>query len=83
MHKNRLYWAARRGMLELDLVLQPFLDNHFDDLSESDKQLFEALLECEDQDMFTWFIDKLDPADPNILKIVTIIRAHTGLQPED
>ncbi|WP_317929383.1 succinate dehydrogenase assembly factor 2 [Halioxenophilus sp. WMMB6] len=83
MEKNRLYWASRRGMLELDLVLQPFLDNHYDDLPQSDKELFWALLESEDQDMFSWFIDKVDPADPNILKIVKIIRAHTGLQPGD
>jgi len=82
MNKNRLYWASRRGMLELDLVLQPFLDNHYDHLPASDQQLFETLLECEDQDMFTWFIDKVDPEDPNILKIVKIIRANTGLQPD-
>ncbi len=80
MQKNRLYWAARRGMLELDLVLLPFLDNHYDNLSEEYQQLFGDLLECEDQDMFAWFIDKVDPADPNILKIVKKIRAHTGLQ---
>lgn len=83
MEKNRLYWASRRGMLELDLVLQPFLDNHYDDLDESDKKLFEQMLESEDQDMFTWFIDKVDPQDPSTLRIVKIIRAHTGLQPED
>lgn len=82
MEKNRLNWACRRGMLELDLVLKPFLDNHYDELTEADKKLFELLLESEDQDMFTWFIDKVDPTDPEILRIVTIIRAHTGLQPE-
>ncbi len=83
MDKNRLQWATRRGMLELDLVLKPFLDNHYDGLSDADKGLFVELLECEDQDMFTWFIDKVDPADANILRIVTIIRSHTGLQPGD
>jgi antitoxin CptB len=83
MQKNRLYWAARRGMLELDLVLQPFLDNIYDDLPQADKERFWALLECEDQDMYTWFIDKVDPQDPEILAIVKIIRANTGLQPEN
>ena len=83
MDKNRLQWATRRGMLELDLVLKPFLDNHYDNLSDADKDLFVALLECEDQDMFTWFIDKVDPTDSNILHIVKIIRSHTGLQPGD
>ncbi len=83
MEKNRLFWAARRGMLELDLVLQPFIDNVYDSLDQSDKELFWALLECEDQDMFSWFIDKVDPQEPGTLKIVKIIRSHTGLQPGD
>lgn len=77
-----MFWACRRGMLELDLVFQPFLENIYDDLPQDDKERFWALLECEDQDLFTWFIDKVDPADPEILKIVTIIRANTGLQPK-
>lgn len=83
MEKNRLLWAARRGMLELDLVLLPFIENIYDTLEQSDKELFWALLECEDQDMFSWFIDKVDPQEPGTLKIVNIIRSHTGLQPDD
>ncbi|BFM07627.1 succinate dehydrogenase assembly factor 2 [Halioxenophilus aromaticivorans] len=83
MDKKRLQWATRRGMLELDLVLGPFLENHYDDLSEQDQELFVALLECEDQDMFTWFIDKVDPTDTDLMRIVTIIRSHTGLQAGD
>jgi len=27
---NRLYWKCRRGLLELDLVLQRFLERHFE-----------------------------------------------------
>ncbi|MCD9458549.1 succinate dehydrogenase assembly factor 2 [Marinibactrum halimedae] len=82
MSKNRLMWASRRGMLELDLVLQPFIENVYDSLKDDDKLLFEKLLECEDQDMFTWFIDKVDPEASDILHIVKIIRSHTGLQPD-
>ncbi len=83
MDKNRLVWASRRGMLELDLVLQPFVENVFPTLDESDQELYEALLEEEDQDLFTWFMRRGDPEDPNLLRIVRIIRENTGLQPED
>ncbi|GAB2189489.1 FAD assembly factor SdhE [Sessilibacter sp. MAH2] len=83
MEKNRLLWAARRGMLELDLVLLPFIENIYATLEKEDQDRFDALLECEDQDMFSWFIDKVDPEDPETLKIVRIIRSHTGLQPEN
>jgi len=52
MNKNRLMWASRRGMLELDLILQPFVENTFDSLPEDDQLRFEALLEREDQQLF-------------------------------
>ncbi|MFZ1712954.1 MAG: succinate dehydrogenase assembly factor 2, partial [Nitrosomonas sp.] len=32
---NRIRWRCRRGMLELDIVLQRFLDNQYARLSES------------------------------------------------
>ena len=36
MEKNRLIWASRRGMLELDLMLQPFVEQHYDQLDQTD-----------------------------------------------
>lgn len=80
MDINRLRWASRRGMLELDLILGPFLDHVFSGLSEQDQRRFEALLSCEDQDLFTWLMRRSDPEDPEILAIVNIIRTNTGLQ---
>ncbi len=74
MDTNRLRWACRRGMLELDLVLLPFLENSFDSLSEEHKALFEKLLECEDQDMFGWFLHRVDPEEADIKTIVEVIR---------
>ena len=41
MEKNRLMWASRRGMLELDLMLQPFVEKHYDQLDQTDQQLFQ------------------------------------------
>lgn len=83
MDVARLKWACRRGMLELDLVLAPFLENIFPDLTDEDKQRFEKLLENEDQDLFNWFLRKGNPNDEDDLRIVEIIRKNTGLQPED
>lgn len=82
MDKNRLLWASRRGMLELDLVLLPFLENVYDTLAQDDKERYWALMECEDQDLFSWFMRRSDPEDAETRKIVDIIRANTGLQPE-
>lgn len=78
MEKNRLRWASRRGMLELDLVLSPFVEQHYDHLEEADKQLFQQLLEEQDQDMFNWFIHRQEPESESLQKIVSIVRSKTG-----
>lgn len=83
MDYKRLRWACRRGMLELDLVLEPFLENVLPNLAPEQQAQFERLLECEDQDLFNWFLRKEDPSDEQDMEIVTIIRKNTGLQPED
>ena len=83
MDKKRLIWASRRGMLELDLVLQPFVENIFPTLDDTDQRLYEKLLEEEDQELFNWFMRREDPQDNDLLRIVSIIRANTGLQPEE
>ena len=74
MEKNRLFWSTRRGMLELDLILQPFLEQVYPDLDEDNKRRFQRLLESEDQEMFAWFLRRENPRDPDTLKIVQLIR---------
>ncbi|MFT2099527.1 succinate dehydrogenase assembly factor 2 [Marinomonas sp. 2405UD66-6] len=77
---KRLKWHCRRGMLELDLLLEPFLDEVFLTLDEEDKERFYKLIECEDQDLFLWFMQTDVPQDPDLARIVDII--VTRVQPE-
>jgi antitoxin CptB len=74
MNKNRLLWACRRGMLELDLILLPFVENVYDNLEENDKLRFQVLLECEDQNLFMWFMKRDEPTDSDMQRIVKLIR---------
>jgi antitoxin CptB len=55
-NKPRLRWACRRGMLELDVLFMPFVDEAYDHLSEKDKLIFERLLVCQDPELFAWFM---------------------------
>lgn len=70
---KRLKWHCRRGMLELDLLLEPFLEEEYESLDEADKRRFYQLIEVEDQDMFLWFMQKEVPEDPDLARIVKII----------
>jgi antitoxin CptB len=55
-NKPRLRWACRRGMLELDVLFMPFVEDAYDLLSLKDKHIFERLLEEEDPVLFAWFM---------------------------
>lgn len=76
MERNRLFWGSRRGMLELDLILLPFVDNGYPALEQADKERYWKLLECEDQDMFAWFLRRQEPEDPDLQRIVNLVRDH-------
>lgn len=52
----RLKWACRRGMLELDVLLLPFVEEAFDDLSFEDQETFERLLTSDDPDLYAWMM---------------------------
>ena len=67
---NRLLWASRRGMLELDLIMVPFVENCFKSLDELNQQRFINLLESEDNDLFAWFLGRGLPDDPELAAIV-------------
>ena len=74
---SRMRWAARRGMLELDLVLEPFVTARYARLSESDRKCFQQLMLCEDQDLFAWFMQREQPDDQELARIVRQILQFT------
>ena len=74
---NRVRWASRRGMLELDLVLEPFVSQCYPTLPEEQQRLYRELLECEDTELFGWFLGRLRPDDERLASIVDTILEFT------
>ena len=74
MDKNRLFWGSRRGMLELDLILLPFVEKIYPALEQEDRERYHKLLEEQDQDLFAWFMNRSEPDDAELARIVNIIR---------
>jgi antitoxin CptB len=70
---NRLYWHSRRGMLELDVLLVPFVKEVYPHLNDVDRACYVRLLECEDQDMFGWFMERSESEDPELQRMVRMI----------
>lgn len=75
MEYNRLRWASRRGMLELDLILMPFVEGAYPALSEADQAAYARLLDSEDQDLFAWFLHRQEPDDESLREIVDRVRS--------
>ena len=80
---NRMRWASRRGMLELDLVLEPFVLARYASLDEQDRMRFEQLMRCEDQDLFAWFMQRERPEDEELRAIVSKVLEFTLTAPGD
>lgn len=71
--ERRLVWDCRRGLKELDVILGPFMDEHYRDLGAEDKATFVRLVACEDMDLFNWFMQQEKPADPELEHMIELI----------
>ncbi len=76
MNIARVRWACRRGMLELDVLFQPFVEEKYLGLSESGKRTFIRLLECEDPELFAWFMGHEECPDPDLANMVATVRGR-------
>jgi len=74
---KRIYWASRRGMLELDLVLMPFVERRLRQLDDADQERYRLLLESEDTELFAWFLQRQIPQDAELATIVEKILEFT------
>lgn len=71
---NRLRWQCRRGMLELDLLLDRFMDVGFPRLDTAERALFTRFLEYPDPVLHDWLMGHAVPADPRLGALVQSIR---------
>ncbi len=75
--QERLRWQCRRGMLELDVLLEEFLRLVYPGATEQQQHDFVRLLEQPDPLLLEWFMGKSSPGDPALEKLVGIIRRRT------
>ena len=73
--QQELRWQCRRGMLELDLIFEAFLDSRYASLDTADQCDFVELLKYADQDLQQWLLGKSSPADKKMLRIIDMIKS--------
>ena len=73
LKKGYLQWRCRRGTKELDVILNKFLESHYDCLSDSDLREFDLLLDTQDMQLWYWLSGQKDSDQMSLQKIVQLI----------
>ena len=66
MNRAKLTWRSRRGMKELDMLLQRWLSARYDGATDAQRARFEALLELPDPELVGYLLGGVRPADPEV-----------------
>ena len=72
---RRLRWRCRRGMRELDQLLERYLDRRWSAADPGERAAFERLLGCEDDRLWRWFLGYEICEDRELHALVERIRA--------
>ena len=65
-----LRWRCRRGMRELDQLMQRYLEKGWPHADDAERGQFLRLLDCEDDKLWAWFTGQDRPADSGLQDIV-------------
>ncbi len=78
---SKLKWHCRRGVKELDIVLNGYLDFYFNNENEDPMEAdFKALLELEDPILYAMLLGDIEPASAqqeHILKRLRNLKSKT------
>mgnify|MGYP001227356509 CR=1 FL=1 len=56
MTTSYIKWCCRRGVLELDVLLERFIDEHYEQLTIEQKNIFHQFIQCEDSWLQSWLL---------------------------
>ncbi len=71
---ERARWRCRRGLLELDIILQRFMDRHYTQLDAHGLQQFERLLDLPDNDLWDLITARQITGDENLQQILKLLQ---------
>jgi antitoxin CptB len=72
--KSRVRWLCRRGMKELDVLLERFMTADYDTLSAREHAAFVDLLNHEDPDLWTLLMHRSPPKSAVQARLLARIR---------
>jgi antitoxin CptB len=73
-----LVWRCRRGMKELDVILERYVAAMLPQAGAAERRLFARLLEHPDPDLAGYFLGGEVPLEPEMARLVTRITGAGG-----
>jgi antitoxin CptB len=73
--RDRIRWHCRRGLLELDLILESFFERHYDALDAGQQAVFGEMLDEADNDLLDWALGRGEPSNARYRNMVQLMRA--------
>ena len=74
---GKLRWRCRRGMKELDVLLERYVDERFAEASSPEQEAFRQLLETQDQVLYAYCLGQEKPP-PRLAALIERITAKGG-----
>ena len=71
---SELKWRCRRGMLELDILLNSYLDKNYNTMSQQQGDLFSEVLDYPDQVLFDLLLGNMQSSDARVNRLVSEIQ---------
>jgi antitoxin CptB len=75
--RERIRWRCRRGLLELDLMLNAFIAKHLDGLDDAALDVFGHLLTRADPELFDLVMGREETTNPREREMLARIRAES------
>jgi antitoxin CptB len=72
---KRLRWQCRRGMREMDMLLERWLDQHYSHATSAQQAAFTRVLQLEDDQLWQHLLGASQPEDPECAQLITWISA--------
>ena len=71
---GQLRWRCRRGMRELDVLLERYLQERYPSAPAAEQQAFVALLDAPDPQLFAYVVQREVPEDPEWAHVIAKLR---------
>lgn len=74
--KAKLLWRCRRGMKELDVLMQRYVEQEYFKVSDKEKQAFDQLLKMQDPDLYGLITGRMQDTNKDIMHVVSTLTQY-------